>query len=438
MADPLVVDGVRLLHVPQTGLGIVQIEVVVEGGSLLDPPGKDGLASLTASMLLRGTKNRSYRQIMGAVNDLGATLEAEAQKDALVLAGDVMPRYLDRWTALVADVLAHSTFPAGAFRQERALVLEDIRALRDDDGELARHFFARFLYRGHPLGRPTLGFAATVAKLAAADCRAFAAAHLRRGNVVVLVAGDVDLEGARRVASAIAAAVPDGPREAPDMPPPPAGRGIRVLVVDKPDRTQSQVVLGHPSIAWRDPDLFPLMVGNTALGGTFTSRLVREIREVRGWSYGVSSSISAGRQAGTFSVGFFPQAKDLAPAIRLALDLLRQAARDGLPEDEVAFARDHLAHQFPFRVETARKRAEEALADLLYDRPAGFLSDYVASVEAQSAAVVSAALARDLHPDDAVVVVVATAAAVEADLKAIPGVVSLEVVPYTADSLPPL
>ena len=83
MAAVIQVDGIRLVHVQQAGLGLVQIEVVVESGSLRDPEGSEGLASLTAAMLLRGTASRSYRKIMGAVNDLGATMDAEAQKDAI-------------------------------------------------------------------------------------------------------------------------------------------------------------------------------------------------------------------------------------------------------------------------------------------------------------------------------------------------------------------
>jgi len=436
MAQVAQVDGVRLIHVAQPGLGIVQVEVVIESGSLQDPEGLEGLANLTASMLLRGTKTRSYRKIMGLVNDLGATVEAEAQKDAIVVAGDVMPRYLDRWAAVMADVLAHPTFPADAFRQERSLILEDIRNLRDDDAELARHFFARFLYRGHPLGRPTMGYAATVAKIQRKDCEAFYRGHVRKGNVVVVVAGDLDRAGAETLARTLTAGIPDGPRDVPALPTPPALKGLRVLIVDKPDRTQTQVALGHPSIAWRDPDLFPLLVGNTAMGGTFTSRLVREIREVRGWSYGVASSITAGRDFGTLVVHFFPNTKDTVPAIRLALDMLRDAAAHGLPEEEVAFARDHLANQFPFRVETSRKRADEVLADLLYDRPTGFLDGYIASVKAQDVGAVAAALHRQYRPDEAVIVVVGTAKDLVDDLKSIPGVSSIEVVPYTADALP--
>lgn len=431
------VDGVRLVHAEDPDLGYVIVEVVVEAGALLDPPGREGLASLAASTLLRGTRNRTHQQIMDDVNDLGAGLDTTAQKETIAIVGDVMPRYLADWGAVVADLLAHPAFPADEVERERALVLEDLRNLRDDDGELAGHFFNRFLYRGHPLGRPTDGSLASVARLKAADCRAFHRAHVRRGNLIVLAAGAIDAAGADALVRRLVADVPEGRTERARMTVPPRVEGRRVLIVDKPGRTQCQVALGHPSISWRDPDLFPLLVGNTAFGGSFTSRLVREIREERGWSYGAGTAITAGREMGTFSARFFPATRDTVPAISLTLDLMARAASDGLDDEEVAFAKDALANQFPFAIETVAKRAFERLVDEVYDRPPEFTEAYVERVRALDAQAVNAALSRWYRPREVAIVVVGTARDLRDDLAALPGVSSVDVVPYTTDELAP-
>jgi zinc protease len=430
------VDGIRLIHVENPDLGIVSVEVVIEAGSLKDPPGKDGLADLTAHMMLRGTKKRTYQQIMDEVNDLGAGIDASAQKEFLTISGDFMPRHLDRFAAILADVVARPAFPADEFEHERGLALEDIRNVRNDDAELARHYFARFLYRGHPLGRPSHGYLATVGTLKPADCKDFYAAHVKRGNVIVLLAGSIDRAGAERFVHTLAAGIPAGPHEPSDVPPPPKVKGLSVLVVDKPARTQTQVAIGAPSLAWRDPDLFPMLVGNTAFGGTFTSRLMREIREKRGWSYGASSVINAGRTFGTWAIRFFPATKDTVPAIGVTLGLLREVREKGLDDAEVAFARDHIANQFPFRLETARKRADEQLADEVFARPAGYVDRYVDEVRRQPADAVNRALARWYTDRDLVIVVVGTAKDLVDDLRKLPGVTSVEVVPYDTDVFP--
>lgn len=430
------VDGVRLIHVENQDLAMVSVEVVVEAGSLHDPEGKEGLADLTAHMLLRGTKSRSYQQVMDQVNDLGATIDAAAQKEFFVLSGDFMPRFQDRYAEVLADVLANPTFPADEFEHERQLAVEDIKNVRNDDAELARHFFARYLYRGHPLGRPTRGYLASLAALRPEDCAAYWRAHVRRGNIIVVLAGAIDREAAERFVRQVTARVAAGPRETFRQPPPPKLKGIRVLVVDKPARTQTQVVIGRPSLNWRSPDLFGLLVGNTAFGGTFTARLMREIREKRGWSYGASSAITAGREFGTQAIRFFPATRDTVPAIEVTLGLLRDVIAKGLEPAEVDFARNHIANQFPFRIETARKRADEVLANVIFDRPADFVETFVQNVKRQDRASVNRAIARWYDAGDLAVTVVGTASDLVEDLRKIPGVVAVDVVPYDVDRLP--
>ncbi len=429
------VDGVRLIHVPDMDAGLVWVQVLFEAGALRDPPGKEGLAHLTARMLLRGTKTRTYQQVVDEVADLGAELDATAQKEVIGLYGDFMPRFGERYAAILADILAHPTFPEREFEQERGLVIEDLLNLRNDDAELARHFFSRFLYRDHPLGRPSMGYLDTVKKLTAEDCRSFYREHARRGNLIVVLAGAMDEAGARRFARRLARGLRAGREERVPLPPPPKVEGLRVLIVDKPERSQTQVILGHPSLGWNDADLFPVLVGNTAFGGTFTSRLMREIREKRGWSYGVSSQVVAGREFGTLAIRFFPASRDTVAAIRVALDMVREVARAGLTEPEVSFARNHLSNQFPFRIETVRRRAEEALANLLYGRPADFLETFVERVRAQTVEAVNAAMGRWYRPDDMVIVVVGTASDIERDLRALPGVREVIVHPFDQDRL---
>lgn len=431
------VGEVRLIHVPDFGSGIVFVQVLFEAGSLFDPPGKEGLAYLTARALLRGTKSRTHEQIVDEVAYLGAELESTAQKEFFGLYGNFMPRFLERFAGLIAEILAEPTFPEEGFEQERSLVLEELTNLRDDDAELARYFYSRFLYKEHPLGRPTMGYMDTVRALTAADCRLFFGEHAKRGNLIVVLAGDIGEDEARRFVEKIAQGIRPGRVERKALPAPPEIEGLHVLIVDKPERTQTQVVMGHPTLGWRDPDLFPLFVGSTAFGGTFTSRLVREIRERRGWSYGVSAAIFGGKEFGTLSIRFFPASKDTVAAINLAIEMVREVAKNGLSEQEVDFARNHLVNQFPFRIETARKRADEMLADIIYGRPAAFIATYVEKVRKQKTAVVNRVLARALNPDGMVIVVVGTATDLLKDFKALPGLRSLLVQPYDKDRLEP-
>jgi len=427
---------VRWVHVPEPGLGLVHLAVLIEGGAGMDPPGLEGLADLAGAMLLRGTRRRTHRGIISRIADLGASLETRTTHDGILLTGEVMPRYLDPFLEVVTDCLADSRVPEAAFRREKALTLEDLSARQEDDGDLAWHFFHRMAWQGHPLERPSSGWLDTVRRIRSEHCREFLRARVHRGHLVIGLAGDLDEDRAGSVAARIAESLPDGPREVPGLPPPPTSRGMRLLIVDKPRRTQVQLVMGHPITGWSDPDLPVLLVANTMIGGTWNSRLNQEIREVRGWSYGVHSTVTAGREVGTFTVHFFPQVRDLRPALDLALDLLWQVARQGLSEEEVEFGKDLMVNQFPLLLATAQDRLEEALANLHFGRPADYLDRFPEQVRSLDAGEVARIVTRHLQPQDLVITMVAPARQVLPLVRNLPGLTSVRVVSYRQDRLP--
>lgn len=419
-----------LIHLEDQRLNLVFFEILVHGGSWDDPSGMEGLADLTALNLLRGTAHRSYSAIMDGFNDIGASVDVASHREYITISGDFMPRYRHVFAGIMSEILSSPSFPAGEFKKEKALALEDIRNLVNDDSELARHHFYRYLYGDGRDGRPSGGFYRTVSKLGVQDCRDYYRTHFVRGNVVVVLSGAITPDEAAQFLDTVTGQMEPGPcLVAPSLEPVVQNAG-RLLIVDKPGRTQAQVVMGHSSISWSCPELFGILVGNTAFGGNFTSRLVTEIREKRGWSYGVSSGISAGRDSGTLTMRFFPETRDVAPAVELAGRLFSECAAGGLREDEVESAVNNLVRQYPFRIETVRKRADEEVADLIFRRPAGLSSRFVEKVSAQTPASVNHALGLHFRPSDLASVVVGDSAALLDSLSGVYGRDRIDVIDY--------
>jgi len=426
-------DAPCLIHMEDNRFPLVFFEVLVFGGSYDDPPGLEGLADLTALNLLRGTTRRSHAEVMDGFNDLGASVDVTSHREYISISGDFMPRCMEPFTSLLCEVLSRPAFPVQEFRKERALALEDIRNLVNDDAELARQHFHRYIYGDRLDGRPSSGWFRTVSKISVQDCRDFYQGHFVSGNVAVVLAGAISRELADDFASRVVGSLRTGPSAVPPEVDDSPVNGGRILIVDKPGRNQAQVVMGHPSAGWNCADLFALLVGNTAFGGTFTSRLVDEIREKRGWSYGVSSSIFAGRTSGTLMMRFFPENRDLAPAIELVEKLFSSTAFGGLSADEVDAARKYLIRQYPFRIETVRKRADELVADLVFGRPAGVMSRFVELVSSQDGQAVNQSLGRHFRPADLSTVLVGTAAEIRRDLVALAGAGSVDTVDYRSE-----
>src|SRR6185503_10102895 len=183
----------------------------------------------------------------------------------------------------------------------------------------------------------------------------------------------------------------------------------RVIVVDKPDRTQAQLRIGHLSIRYGDSDTAALAVAEAVLGGMFSSRLMQEIRVKRGWSYGAGCALRRSRLPHWFEIWMAASIDVAGSAVQLTLELFADYAAKGPTDDEVDFARSYLVGAMPFHVATARQRMQLAVRDAVFELPAGYTANLPQAVSQLSADDVRAACARHFRPEDTVTVAVTTA-----------------------------
>jgi zinc protease len=411
--------GVSLVVEPSADTPLVWFDVAIRGGAAADPDGVEGLHRHAALLARRGAAARVRAALDEALDALGAAVDVSVSRDAVTVSGLALACHLDVVVELVADVLAAPRFDDDEHERllrETPQVLDEIR---DDDSALATRWFDWVCHPGHPYGRTSLGTAASLLRID----RAAAAALWRRevvpANLVIGIAGDVDEASAARLAARLVERLPDAPAPdalAPTLPPPPPGR--RVVLVDKPDRTQAQLRLGHLSLRYGEPDTAALALAEAVFGGMFSSRLMQEIRVKRGWSYGAGCALRRSRQPHWFEMWMAAGIDVAGPAVKLTLDLLADLAAQGPTADEVDFARSYLVGAMPFHVATARQRMQLAVRDEVFDLPAGFTTSLPDAFAALSAADVRAACGRQLHPEAVVTVAVTTASQAEAGLAA--------------------
>jgi zinc protease len=199
----------------------------------------------------------------------------------------------------------------------------------------------------------------------------------------------------------------------PELPPPPEPPGLRVLVVDKPERTQAQLYLGRLAASGHAPDALALWLGVTAFGGTFTSQFTREVRDVRGWSYSAYAEFARRRPWPTPVVlKSAPAIGDAVDCLALELELYQKLARGELDPGAVDFARAYLLNRYPLEVASPTDLLLPAVRNELLGLAPDELFRTPERLEALRSEDVSAALRRYLHTERLVVVMVATAAVV--------------------------
>ena len=412
-------------------LPIVSVLVAFRSGSAFDPAGREGLARVAARMLRRGAAGLSSQVIEETIDSLGGELAADASPSALTVHFEVIRRNLEPFVDLVATLLSKPTFDEGELgrllRESEAELIE----ARDSDRGLASRAFRRTLFEGHLYGRRVSGSIPSLKAIVRDDVAAFNAHHYTRANAVVAISGDIDEPEGQALAERLLAGLPVGARVADPVPPPARKPGRHLVFVDKAERTQTQMVIGGLGTDAHDADHIPLSVSNNVFGGTFTSRLMQEVRAKRGWSYGASSRVGFDRQRDAFTMWTAPKATDAAACLSLELELLHTWRDAGVTQEELSFVQRYLMRSHAFEIDTARKRVHQRLEAELFSLPAGYHENYLANVEAVTVESANAAVKARISEDDLVIGVVGTHSEIgEAIAKAIPNLASVTVAPY--------
>jgi zinc protease len=428
----------NLLLETDRALPLVQLGISAHTGAVLDPEGKEGLTRLM-TRLMRRTGNGSTPEVLDERFDtLGGQLSSDVSITSSGFAGSVISSSLDAYVELAAGVLSGPSFDALELQRLQRETLDEIRELKDSDRSLARIWFRTAMFAGHPYGRSVLGTEATLGSITTDDVRAHYAASMVQSNLLLAIAGDIDLARGQTIAEQLFSPLPKRAAPAAPVPEPQALRGRRLLVVDKPERTQTQILIGGLGTHPTDADHTALIVGNTIFGGTFTARLTQEVRAKRGWSYGASSSLPFDRKRQAFSMWTFPSATDAAACIRLQLELLDSWVKTGVTEEELGWAKRYLIRSNVFNLDTAAKRMSLLVDEHIYHLPKDYYKEYPARVEAVTVDEVNAAIARRISLDDLLITVVGTEAGLGPALRdAVDNLTEYKVVPFDAEPVSP-
>ena len=400
----------KVIHEASHDTPLVWFEVAVRGGSGADPKGVEGLHRHTALLARRGAGRRDRAELDEALDALGVSLDVGVSRDAISVSGIALARHLDAVVDLAADVLADPRFSDeehARLLRETPQVLDEVR---DDDSALATRWFDWLCCPGHAYGRSSLGTEASIGRIDRPSALELWKRQVVPENLVIGLAGDIDEATGARVVTRLTERLPAVPRppqvfEVPEM----SKRGRRMILVDKPARTQAQLRIGHLSVRYGDPDTAALAVAETIFGGVFSSRLMQEIRVKRGWSYGASCGLRRSRLPHWFEISMAAEIKYAGAAVALTHELYADYAANGPTDEEVDFAKSYLVGAMPFHVATARQRMQIAVRDEVFDLPAGFTVRLPEAIATLTAAEVRAACKRHFRPDDTVTVAVTTA-----------------------------
>jgi zinc protease len=423
-------NGLELRIVERHDLPIVTLDLVVKSGETSVPAGKEGLASIAASLIDEGTKSRTALQIAGELAEIGASLGIAGELESTTVSLTTLKRHVDRGLDLYADVILNPVFPDKELERLRLQRLAHLKAREDDAEQTAAAVFPRLIYGLlHPYGRPDVGTPQSIKSLTRDDAAEFYRRIVVPGNAVMVVVGDVSPDAIaaaleNRLATWLPGPIPPQPALLP-LPAPPKSRVVHLI--DKPAAAQSVFTIGKIGAARKSPDFFPLQVMNSVLGGQFASRLNMNLREGKGYSYGVQSSFSFLRGPGPFEAGgTFQTAATKESLVEIFKELTDIRDKRPVTNAELAFAKDRIIQGFPSRFETTFGVAGQLAILVADDLPDDEFDHYQSRVEAVTLADVSRVAREYITPEKMAILVVGDRSLIEGPIKSLPFVDGIE------------
>jgi zinc protease len=397
--------GAKVYFVESRDLPILDVRIDFVAGGARSPEGKSGVASLTASLLEAGVAGMDEEQISGHLVDLGAQLSSSSDHDMASVTLRTLSSAEEKTgaLALMRAVLSAPTFPETVLAREKTRTIEALKEADTRPDAIAGKRFAQALYPHHPYG--SIATQDSVAKITRDDLVAFHKTHYVAQGAVVSIIGDVSKSEAESIAVQLTGTLPQG-------------TGAQALpALSQPQRetikvahpaAQSHIHVGLPAMSRTDPDYFALLVGNYTLGGGgFVSRLMKEVREKRGYAYSVYSTFAPRVLAGPFQIGLQTKREQADDALKVVDEVLTKFLAAGPTAQELAAAKKNLIDGQALRIDSNAKLLGYLSLIGFYGLPLDYLDQFPRKVAAITRDDVMAAFRRHVKPEHLVTVIVA-------------------------------
>lgn len=398
-------SGAKVYFIEARVVPILDVQIDFPAGGAFVTKGKAGVAGLTRGLLEAGAGNLDEEAIAGRVVDIGARLGGGADSDRASFSLRTLVSKAEREAALdlMRVLLSSPTFPQPVLEREKARTIAGIREAETRPDAIAGKRFAAEIYPDHPYGvTPTVD---TVSAITRDDLVEFHRKHYGAKGAIVSIIGDVSRAEAEAIAVSLTEALPPGGGA---LAPPAVTLPQRATIKVPHPAAQSHVHVGLPAISRGDPDYFPLLVGNYTLGGGgFVSRLMKEVREKRGYAYSVHSYFAPRKLEGPFEIGLQTRREQVNDALKVVNEVLAEFIAKGPTPQELAAAKKNMVDGLALRMDSNAKLLGYLSTIGFYGLPLSYLDDFPARVKAVTAEQIRSAFARRVKQENLVTVVVA-------------------------------
>ena len=400
-------NGMVLLLSEKHTIPMVTINMAIKAGSTAEPEDKPGLASITASLLMQGTKRRTANRISNEIDFVGGSLSVSGGDDFASAGLRVLKKDIRTGLDLLSDVLMNPVFDQKEIDRKVKEILAEIQRQKEEPNVVAGEAFDRAVFGKNAYGRTNEDVAAYLPKLTRQDILAFYSARYNPKNAIIAVVGDVTEKEIVALLKEYFKAWKGKEQALPAPVAPPEITKNSVIKIDR-NITQANINMGHLGISRENPDYYAVMIMNYILGGGgFSSRLMDNIRDNKGLAYDVHSMFSAQKEPGAFTVGIQTKNESANEVIAEVFKEINRIRTEPVSERELADAKAYLTGSFPLRMDTYAKIAGMLSSIEIYNLGLDYPQKYPGLINSVTKEDILRAAKKYLHPDKMAIVVVA-------------------------------
>jgi zinc protease len=375
-------NGMKIYGIKQSELPLVQYSIVISGGHLLDALDKAGVASMTASLMNEGTKNKTPEELEDAIRLLGANISFSGGTENITVRVSTLARNFEKTISLVEEMLFEPRWDEEQFNLAKSRVINNLKRNKANPSYLASNTLYKLIFGDNNiLSVESVGTEESVSSITIDDLKDFYNKNFSPSLAQFIVAGDIDLQ---RVAAALAGINTKWQKKdvtIPEVKVPEAPAKSQIYFVDVPGAKQSVIYIGCPSISRTNPDYYPAFVTNYKLGGSFNGLFNLILREEKGFTYGARSSFSGAKNYGTFIASSMVRTNSTLESVNIFRNEMEKY-RENIPQEYIDFTKSALLKSNARNFETLYNLLNMLNNISAYNLPADYMKQEEAFVKA--------------------------------------------------------
>ena len=404
----------KIIFIHKKNLPIIRFSYVLELGSRFDPANKKGLANLFGMILDEGAGGLNSLELKEEFQLLGTNFSLNTTKDSISFSFLSLKENFGRSLDLVNLILNEPNFSDKDFEREKRKVLTSHQQIQDSADIIADICFDSLVFKNNNYAFPSIGVKEHIEKLTLTDLKKYFKNKFKKTIPYLIIVGDIERDELLNSVENKFLSI-KGPNEAVNKSNILELKKTQIYIVNKKGSVQSEIKIGHLNNKRSERDFYSKVLLNTIFGGQFSSRLNHNLREQKGYTYGIHSGFYYYKDATAFNISTSVSSENTGNAIKEIISEMNKI-EDGVTTEELKFAKSSICKRFPLNFETYGQIASNVSNKIKHNLPNNYFNDYLKKINKVTLDEIKKAAVKNIHPNKSIILVVGDKEKIEKQL----------------------